>query len=280
MDAESWLAEEIAARTGRRPAPPLREASFEELGLDSLAAVELAGALAARLGRELPEEVLFERPTIGALLAELEAEGAGPAPVALPAPHPQDAPFRLTEIQHAYWVGRTGFLALGDVSCHFYAELEVEDLDVKRLEAALDRLVARHDALRIVIGEDGRQRVLSEVPPCEVEVVDLSRAEDFEAACERERERVSHEIRPADRWPLFGWRLLDRGAGCGVLQVSYDLLIADAASLLILTEELARLYAEPAAELEPLGVSFAQCVLSEPPPEALERARAYWRERL
>lgn len=277
-DIEDWLLDEIAVRTGRRPSPPFRDASFEELGLDSLASIEIAAALAAQVGRDLPQEILFERPTIGDLLTELEREVAEPRKE-LPA-CPEDVPFELTEIQWAYWVGRTGFVALGDVSCHFYAEIEVEDIDLQRLEAALDRLVERHDALRIVIDDKGRQRVLSVVPACKVEVVDLSRVEDFEGACLRERERISHEVRPADRWPLFCWRLLERREGCGVLQVSYDLLIADAASLLILTDELVRLYAEPAAELEPLGVTFAQCAVSKPPPEALERAREYWRGRL
>jgi acyl transferase domain-containing protein/acyl carrier protein len=67
---------------------------LQELGLDSLTALELRNALAARVGRPLPATLLFDRPTIEALSAYLleevllldeavlpavEARAAGPA---------------------------------------------------------------------------------------------------------------------------------------------------------------------------------------------------------
>ena len=43
------------------------DAPLMSAGLDSIAATELANVLAERLGTELPQTVLFDHPTIGAV---------------------------------------------------------------------------------------------------------------------------------------------------------------------------------------------------------------------
>src|SRR5437763_226311 len=72
----------------------------------------------------------------------------------------QFQPFPLTEIQQAYWVARTGAYELGNVDCHIYAEIEFAQLDVNRLNLALQKLIQRHSMLRCVIQPDGKQRIL------------------------------------------------------------------------------------------------------------------------
>src|SRR5262249_28921417 len=64
----------IAARLG--VAAVDTATSFRDLGLDSAAAVELAGKLGALLGRRLPSTLLFEYPSVDAVVAFLE--GARP----------------------------------------------------------------------------------------------------------------------------------------------------------------------------------------------------------
>src|SRR4051794_11018353 len=83
-------------------------------------------------------------------------------------------PFPLNDIQGAYWLGRAGAIDLGGVVPQLYAEVEIDDLDVDRLDAAVRRLVARHEMLRAVVLEDGRQRILPEVPEYRTEVRDLT----------------------------------------------------------------------------------------------------------
>ena len=116
-------------------------------------------------------------------------------------PEDRHLPFPLTDVQHAYWIGRDGSMTLGGVSCSNYVEADFTGLDVPRLEKALDALVRRHDMLRCVFTDDGRQRVLEEVPPCHIVVEDVSGlgAEEKKKALEAKTNGLSHEVLPLDK---------------------------------------------------------------------------------
>jgi hypothetical protein len=90
----------------------------------------------------------------------------GPAPSA-------PGPFPLTEMQLAYLVGRADGWLGDHVAPHYYTEVDVTDLDVTRLTAAVRGVVSRHPMLRAVITPDVRQRVLPDPPVPDVEVIDL-----------------------------------------------------------------------------------------------------------
>jgi thioester reductase-like protein len=82
-----WLAESLGL-----PDTPLRDVPFRELGLDSAATVELSGRLAEALGRPLSPRLLFDYPTLGALVAHLIDDGA---PASAPAARGgEEPPFR------------------------------------------------------------------------------------------------------------------------------------------------------------------------------------------
>jgi thioester reductase-like protein len=73
-----WLSESLGLPDA--PDAPLRDVPFRELGLDSAAAIGLSGRIAEALGRSLPPRLLFDHPTLGALVAHLTG-----APVPVPA---------------------------------------------------------------------------------------------------------------------------------------------------------------------------------------------------
>jgi nonribosomal peptide synthetase protein BlmIV len=264
-----------------------RHDDFFALGGHSLLAVALLDRL-RRHGLELSLSDLFAAPTIAGL-ARRASHPAVPVPGSGPVlrPRPQDwyEPFPLTDVQAAYWVGRDSDLALGNIATHSYFELDAPALDTGRLTAAVRQLVQRHHALRTVLRPDGTQQVLRTVPDYQVRVTDLrtSAAGECEARLMQVRHAMSHQILPADRWPLFDIRVCLLPRGAARISVSLDALIADAHSVQILLRELGRLYQDPHVQLAPLRISFRDYVLAESAgrqsPE-YQRALEYWRRRL
>jgi amino acid adenylation domain-containing protein len=267
---------------------------FFELGGHSLLATQLAAEVRGRFAIDAPLKELFAEPTIAGMVAVVDGrrqrdEAAPPAAPELPVLTADRAnlhqPFPLTDVQQAYWIGRSGAFELGQVATHQYLEIDSSGLDLPRLEAALNRLVERHDMLRAVVLPDGWQQILERVPPYAIGLADLSGGGSAEALHELQaiRRRMSHQVLPSDRWPLFEVRASLLPGGRMRFHVSFDFLIGDAFSCQILLRELAVLYHEPEARLPPLAVSFRDYVLATLELEhtaAFERALAYWRGRL
>ncbi len=235
------------------------------------------------------------RPEVEALLEEFEEEillwlahrdeyGAGLPPL-VPDPAARYEPFPLTEIQQAYWVGRSGVLALGDVGIHVYLELAQPQLDLARLNHAWQRLIAHHDMLRAVVMPDGQQRILSQVPAYQIPVIDLRALTPAaaEAHLLAARDELSHQLLPADQWPHFELRAFLLADGETRLHLSLDALCYDLSGLLRLFNQWQLLYTDLDAPLPTPALSFRDYVLAERQLEttpAYARARDYWLGRL
>ncbi|WP_165956337.1 non-ribosomal peptide synthetase, partial [Streptomyces hainanensis] len=172
------------------------------------------------------------------------------------------------------------------MSTHAYLEFEGVGLDLERYVLAWRRVIDRHEMLRAVMDPvRNEQRILAEVPLFEPVVVDLRGvdAAGVEAGLLGVRERLSHEVRPADVWPLFEVVVSLLDGGRVRVHISVDALISDFASGRILFRELSRFYEDPDVELPVLGVSFRDYVLAEAAIEGTElweRSREYWWGRL
>ncbi len=216
----------------------------------------------------------------------LESRDSRPdLPALVPAPEARYDPFPLTDMQQAYWIGRSGALELGDVGTHVYFELEGEALDPERLTRAWQQVVARHDMMRAVVRDDGAQQVLREVPEYRMAVADLRGATPaaVDAHLAAVRDELSHQLLPADRWPLFDIRLTQMEGHRSRLHVSLDVLFCDFASLLRVLTEWRDAY-DGAGDLgAPAGPSFRDYVLTLPALEghpSFQRAREYWLDRV
>ncbi|MCP4658738.1 MAG: amino acid adenylation domain-containing protein, partial [bacterium] len=272
--------------------------NFLDLGAHSLLMIRAHAQLRPILGDDLTLLDLFRYPTVSALVAARQAAcpappapgdeglvGVGSVPPIVPDLEHRHQPFPLNAVQQAYWIGRSAALELGNVACHSYRERELPALDVRRFNRALVCLIDRHDMLRAVIGSDGRQRILEQVPPYEIRVLDLrrlpsARAEEALAAV---RAEMSHQVLPADRWPLFDLRLTLLDGGKARLHLSLDLLITDAWSTGIISREIFRFYEDPDLDPPPLELSFRDCVLAEEAlgsSELYRRAEEYWQRRI
>lgn len=222
-----------------------------------------------------------------ALLGRLRGGAAarGPEhPEHEPDAHPHE-PFPLTEVQQAYWIGRDPELPLGGVAAFGYAEFDVPDLDVAHLEAAWNRLIHRHPALRAVISPQGTQHILPDVPTYRIAVEDLRDVSPAErsARLATVRGELSHLVPRTDAWPLFVVRATRVGRAVVRVHVGFDTLIADARSFDILATELDALLVDPDAPLAPIGLTFREYV-NRTTGDAVrgqrERARSYWFDRL
>ena len=255
--------------------PVGRDDGYFALGGDSLIATRVLARLRADRYAGATIGGLFARPVLAEFAATLHRGGPDAPAVAVVAdPAGRFEPFAPTDVQRAYWVGRRSGMELGGIGCHFYREYDVPDLDVPRLEAALDALVARHDALRTVFDGRGEQRVLREVPGVRVPVIEGA------DAVERLRAEQSHRVFDPAGWPLFSVTVARAGPSARVA-IGLDNLVLDALSVLILYSELGALYSDPAAALPPVGVTFRDYLRAATPDRAaLAAAREYWTARL
>ncbi|MGD1932884.1 MAG: amino acid adenylation domain-containing protein [Leptolyngbyaceae cyanobacterium] len=265
--------------------------NFFELGGHSLLGMRIMAQAEQVLKRPVPLKWLFQAPTIAGLAARIEqaaaAQSTSTAAPTLPTlktdPSARYEPFPLTDIQQAYWLGRSQAFELGNVATHGYREIETVGLSVAQVEQALRSLIQRHDMLRVVITPNGEQRVHPEVPAYVIRVTDLQTvAPDAQyQALTAMRDRLSHEIHDVEQWPLFTIEAAQLDAGRVRFFVGFDVLIGDAWSFQLLGWELAQILQEKV--LPPLDLTFRDYVLAEQAMRQSPRwqtALAYWQNRL
>ncbi|MGL6094575.1 MAG: beta-ketoacyl synthase N-terminal-like domain-containing protein, partial [Fimbriiglobus sp.] len=209
ISRDSDAVREIAAAVLRLPVDGLDPARpLIDQGMESVAAMEFRDRLVERFGADLPLSALLEAGSVAGIAARLPgANRLKKLAVSAFVPAADDgSPFPLTDIQTAYFLGRSPGLDLGGTGCHAYWEFEAaETWDVPRLAAAWRKLVGAHDMLRAIVRPDGTQQVLPHVPDYEPEVHDWRACSpaDTTARLAAAREAMAHEVFAPDRWPLF-----------------------------------------------------------------------------
>jgi amino acid adenylation domain-containing protein/non-ribosomal peptide synthase protein (TIGR01720 family) len=223
-----------------------REDSFFALGGDSLLAIRMAGRL-RRHGLALDLRQLFARPRLADLAAAMAAGSPTPEPPAAPAaPIADTGPLPLTPNQHAFFARRLAHPHHWNVT----ALWEVHGALVPGLlRAALARLVARHDALRLRFQRNGGGwRQLAAAPPAAppFALLDLSALPEprLTPVLEAASGRLQSSLDLA-RGPLLRLVLLRCGSGRGdrLLFVGHHLAL-DNVSLRILAEDLEAIYGQ------------------------------------
>ena len=268
-----------------------------QLGMDSLIFLDLTQILGKELQIKIVLHKVFENSTVRALAKRFandilseKAVADSDVDIALSFtvvhdPDKRHLPFDLTDIQQAYWVGRSGALELGNIACHVYIEVDTEDLDLDCYTQAWQRLIERHDMLRAVVLSNGQQQILEHVPPYQIKVLDVTeeKPDVVESRLKEVRQRMSHQVLKTDQWPLFeirASRLADKHIR---LHISLDLLIADVYGIRLMMQELLQLYRNPDTTLVPLELCFRDYVLAEAAfreSNLYQRSREYWINRL
>ena len=222
-------------------------ASFFALGGDSLSFQMMLREVSRRSGNRLRFRDVVKSPTVQSTAALLEAAEklSRDNQVVNSSEDSCDdyAPFPLTEMQMAYYVGRHHGFDLGGVGEHYYVE-SIVDASMPQFENALNTVVRHHDMLRAVFTEDGRQKILREVPRYRIEVEDFTLASEKEIADAvlKKRGELSHRRYDLGQWPLFDISAFALPDGTHRLFFSVDMIVGDGASQRIFIRDLSRVY--------------------------------------
>lgn len=256
------------------------ETTLAELGLDSLTTLRWRGDLERALGIRLPMTYLLGTETVGEVIDQVEAAveahpdagealtaSQSSADCAVPA-----EPCELTVVQEAYWSGRGDDFTGGGVSTFWYHEYERTakrasddgvEAELARIETAWKRIAAAHPMLRTIIDRAGRPQIaVHDLRAWTIPRIDL-RHEEPEAARARAdelRERLSHQCRPTDVWPVVDMTAILLPGGLLRMCIGFDALLVDFASWGLIMRQWGELYARPHTQIGPPERTFAQAI--------------------
>lgn len=174
----------------------------------------------------------------------------------------QHISYPLTDLQYAYWLAEQQ--DDGGTPGYWFEEYCAKTLDVERLELAWQRMIERHEALRVVFDKDGRQRILAEHGAFRVQQEDLRglNPDVVDARVSEARRRHSNPTGTLQDWPLlrlFAQRLDDRWH----IYVGGRFLVMDGLAWDQLCTELAAVYENPDTQLQSMQQSFAGAIIED-----------------
>ncbi|MFN4150821.1 MAG: condensation domain-containing protein, partial [Candidatus Sericytochromatia bacterium] len=203
-------------------------------------------------------------------------------------------PFNLTEIQQAYLIGRNSKFENSQVSSHAYLEIESENLDITRLEKAVNKVIQRHEMLRTVIYDNTSsvsnssnystyyQQTIKQVDYYKIKVFDL-RDKDIDLEKKNLREKYSHELLDYTKAPIFNIFVSISSDIHKCIHISIDAIIADATSMVLLAKEIAYYYDNLDQDLESLNITFRDYLITENSIKdswLYKKSEAYWKNRV
>nr|WP_318297865.1 non-ribosomal peptide synthetase [Pseudomonas cichorii] len=261
---------------------------FFDLGGHSLLAIRLISQVRLRLGVELSLAELFTHSELSALAGLLAQAGRSALPDIVRVPRDEDIP--LSFAQQRLW-----FLAQmegGSTAYNMPAGLRLRGaLDENALQQALERIIARHEALRtrFAVREDQEPVQLIE----SLESGFTLTLVNLQASNDREQQLLAmaqdEALAPFDlaTGPLIRGRLVRLGAEDHALLVTVHHIVSDGWSMGVLTRELTELYEafrqgmdDP---LPPLSVQYADYAVWQRrwlSGEVLEAQSRYWQQTL
>ncbi len=256
----------------------------------------VAGGFLRELSPEPPvcerkAESTGTRPTGATVAAHAAGLGlrAVPAPVSHVASHAgnESEPgtrVPLTDGQKQIWalanMGDDGARAYNQsLAVHLRGPLDAGDLD-----AAVQQVIARHEALRATFSPDGDFQSIAPALDLQIRMTDLARFGEQERATEQGRLLASEAEQGFDlaRGPLLRMRLFKLAENHHILAITMHHIISDGWSMGIILRELAEVYAAKRlgsyAELPPPDsfIQYARAQSAWQQSAEMQEAEAYW----
>jgi amino acid adenylation domain-containing protein len=256
---------------------------FFELGGHSLLAVRVISRVRQVLGMEIPLGEVFARPVLGDFARELEVGARAELPPIERAPREGSIP--LSFAQQRLW-----FLEqLGDLGSTYHVRMRKRlagELDRQALGRALDRIVARHEALRTAFpAVEGvpEQRIAPADAGFHLVEHDLGGRTDADAELARLLAEESGTPFDLEQGPLIRGRLVRLAADDHLLLITMHHIVSDGWSADVLTRELDALYgafrrgaADPLPALEVQYADYAAWQRTWVAGEVLQAQADYW----
>ncbi|ASC71031.1 peptide synthetase [Halomicronema hongdechloris C2206] len=268
------------------------QSNFFELGGHSLLATRVMSHVRHAFAVEVPLRRLFEHPTIAELAPVIEAalheeQGLTSPPITT---IERSGPLPLSFAQQRLW-----FLAQLEPESPFYhlsSALRLHgSLDIDALQASLQILLQRHEALRLgFVSQEGHPAVdlhpTVEVPLAVIDLQDLT-AQGQEQGVQQLTGSITHQPFSLDQPPLLRVVLLQCSQQEQVLVFAMHHIVSDGWSMGILVREVAQLYGAivtgHAPSLSPLPVQYLDYAAWQRQwlhGEVLEQQRQYWQQQL
>ncbi|HSX51330.1 MAG TPA: condensation domain-containing protein [Cellvibrio sp.] len=222
------------------------DANLLEFGLNSLALMQLVDLFRAKYSKALDYTDFVMAPSVAewtALLNQALAQKheATIADSGLEAPDTHNnIEVPLADMQYAYWSGRQA----DNVGAHLYVEFDGKNIDVQRLQYAVDAIFARHGMLRAQVSDDGRQSICKFEPGKGLSLDNCThlQAGDIDQFLAHKRKRMSHQLLAIASGQVVDISLTLLPARRHRLHIDIDMVAIDPHSFLILVEDLALAY--------------------------------------
>ena len=265
-----------------------RHDDFFALGGHSLLAVQLTSRVRAALGLDVPLAELFAQPTPASFAQRVAAATVSTLPAIVPASRQEALPLSFAQ-QRLWFLAQLDERAGAAYAMPGGVRLK-GSLDVAALQAALNRIVERHEALRTCFGSVEGAPVQLVAPPevgLALSQVNLTGHADPET--ELERLAAEEASAPFDlaRGPLIRGRLIRLADDDHALLITMHHIVSDGWSMGVLVNEFSALYAvflhgqrDPLPPLPIQYVDYAVWQRRWISGEVLQRQLDYWRDHL
>ncbi|MEN1836363.1 amino acid adenylation domain-containing protein [Pseudomonas lijiangensis] len=265
-----------------------RDDNFFELGGHSLLAMRLVSQVRQQWGVELQLAELFAHPQLSAVAEQIALATRSTWPDITPVSRDEALPLSFAQQRLLFLAKMEGASA----AYHLPAGLRLRGaLDVSALQRALDRIVARHEALRTCFvqpsGGAAVQRILPPGSGFALTRVDISGLDDPSATLNEMTGQEALQGFDLQHGPLIRGQLIRLAEQEHVLLVTMHHIVSDGWSMGVLTAELGALYAafvrgeaDPLPELTLQYADYAAWQRRLLEGEALKAQTDWWRKTL